>query len=45
MGASMICDHTAAVICDGKVPDDWEVSVSASTRVRGMHGKRETNMV
>ena len=26
MGASMICDLTAAVICDGKVPSDWAQS-------------------
>ena len=26
MGASMICDLAAAIICDGKVPSDWEQS-------------------
>ena len=24
LGASMICDHTAAIICDGKVLSDTE---------------------
>ena len=26
MGTSMICDLAAAIICDGKVPSDWEQS-------------------
>ena len=26
MGASMIRDLAAAIICDGKVPSDWEQS-------------------
>ena len=26
MGASIICDHTVAIIRDGKVPSDWEQS-------------------
>ena len=26
MGASMIRDPTTAIICDGKVPSDWEQS-------------------
>ena len=26
MGASMSCDFAAAIICDGKVPTDWEQS-------------------
>ena len=43
-GASMICDHASAIICDGKVLSDGAVSLSASTRVRGMHGKGETDV-
>ena len=45
MGASMICDLAAAVICDGKVPSDWVQSFIVSTRVMGMYGKGETNSV
>ena len=44
LGASMICDHPAAIICDGKVLSDTEHSLSVSTSVRGMHGKGETNV-
>ena len=40
MGASMIRDLAAAIICDGKVP-----SLSVSTRVRGMHWKGVTTVV
>ena len=28
MGAFMICDLKAAMICDGKVPSDWEQSIT-----------------
>ena len=45
-GTSMISDLAAAVICDGKVLSVLgRVSLSASTRARGMHGKGENNMV
>ena len=44
--ASMICDLAAAIIYDGKLLSDWEQSfIVCSTRVRGMHGKGETNAV
>ena len=45
MGASMICDQAAAIICNCMVLSDRAVLLSASTRVRGMHGKGETNVV
>ena len=45
-GASMIRDLTAAIIRDGKVPSKMRaVSLSASTRVRGMHWKGEITAV
>ena len=45
MGACMIRDLAAAIIRDGKVPSDWEHSLSVSTRVRGMHWKGVTTVV
>ena len=46
MGASMVCDHTAAVICNGRVLADWEEfhCLPLLVEVRGMHGKEETNV-
>ena len=42
MGPSMICDLAAAIIRDGKYPlIGSKVSLSASTRVRGVHWKGE----
>ena len=46
MGASMIRDLAAAIIHDGKVPSTGSrVSLSVSTRVRGMHWKGVTTVV
>ena len=46
MGASMIRDLAAAIIRDGKVPLTGSiVSLSASTRERGMHWKGATTAV
>ena len=45
MGASMIRDLVAAIICDGKVPSDWEHSLYGSTRDRGTHWKGATTAV
>ena len=46
MGASMIRDLAVAIICDGKVPSDWNrVSLSASTREKGTHWKGATTVV
>ena len=43
MGASMIRDLAAIIIRDSKAPSDWtRVSLSASTRERGMHWKGAT---
>ena len=43
-GASMISDLAAAIIGSGKVTGS-RVSLSASTRVRGVHWKGETTTV
>ena len=46
MGASMIHDLEVAIICDGKVPSDWEQSsLSASTRKKRTHWKGATTAV
>ena len=46
MGTSMIRDLTAAIIWDGKVPlTGSRVSLSGSTRERGMHWKGVTTAV
>ena len=46
MGASMICDLAAAIISDANYPlTGCRVSLSASTKVKGMYGKGETNSV
>ena len=45
MSASMIRDPAVAIILDGKVPSDWEQSLSASARERGMHWKGATTAV
>ena len=46
MGASMIRGLAAAIIRDGKVPlTGSRVSLSASTRERGMHWKGATTAV
>ena len=45
MGASVICDLAAAIIRDGKVPPTGSrVSLSVSTRIRGMHQKGVNTM-
>ena len=42
LGASMICDHASFAMVRYS---HGAVSLSASTRVRGMHGKGETDVV
>ena len=45
MGTSMISDLAAVIIRDGMVPSGSRVSLSASTRERGMHWKGATTTV
>ena len=45
-GASKICDLAAAINCNGKVLSYWEQSfIVCLYKGKGMHGKRETNVV
>ena len=45
-GASMICDLAAAIICDGKVPSDWEQSfIVCLYKGKGMYWKGATTVV
>ena len=44
-GTSKIFDHAAAINCNARYSlTGSRVSLSASTRVRGMHGKRKSHM-
>ena len=45
-GACKLCDLAAAINCNGKVLSYMKQNfTSASTKVRRMHGKGETNLV
>ena len=46
MGASMSRDLAAAIICDGKVPSDWEQSfIVCLYKGKGTHWKGATTAV